>query len=71
MARLAAVVEYQNKSIRNVQSRIGEQLWETADGLGPVESMAKNLHRLQSINRYEKRITSLKKRVFRKMHLEI
>jgi hypothetical protein len=70
-ARLAAVVEYQNKSIRNVQSRIGEQLCEAADGRGPEESIAKNLRRLQSINRYERRITSLKKRVFRKMQREI
>jgi hypothetical protein len=70
-ARLAAVVEYQNKSIRNVQSRIGEQLSEAADGRGPEESMAKNLHRLQSIDRYEKRIASLKKRVLREMQRKI
>ena len=70
-ARLAAGVEYQNKSIRNVQSRIGEQLSEAADGRGPEESMAKNLHRLQSIDRYEKRIASLKKRVLREMQRKI
>jgi hypothetical protein len=70
-ARLAAVAEYKTKSIRNVQSRIGEQLCEAADGRGPEESIAKNLRRLQSINRYEKRITSFKKRVFRKMQREI
>lgn len=70
-ARLAAVAEYMTKSIRNVQSRIGEQLCEAADGRGPEESIAKNLRRLQSITRYEKRITSLKKRVFRKLQREI
>src|ERR1035437_7384649 len=70
-SRLAAVVEYQNKSIRNVQSRIGEQLSEAADGRGPAGSMAKNLHRLQSIDRYEKRIASLKKRVLREMQRKI
>jgi hypothetical protein len=70
-ARLAAVLEYKNKSIRNVQCQIEEQLCEAADGHGPEESMTDNLRRLQSIDRYEKRITSLKKRVFREMQREI
>jgi hypothetical protein len=70
-ARLAAVVEYQNKSIRKVQSKIGEQLSDAADGRGPEETLAKNLRRLQSIDRYEKRIASLKKRVLRKMQRKI
>ena len=70
-ARLAAVAEYQTKAIRNVQCRIGEQIFEAADGRGPEETLAKNLRRLQSIDRYEKRITSLKKRVLKTMQREI
>jgi hypothetical protein len=70
-SRLAAVAEYQTKAIRNVQCRIGEQILEAADGRGPEETLAKDLRRLQSIDRYEKRIASLKKGVFRKMQREI
>jgi hypothetical protein len=70
-ARLAAVAEYQTKSIRNVRSRMGEQIFEAVDGRGPEETLAKNLRRLQGIDRYEKRIASLKKRVFQKMQREI
>jgi len=70
-ARLAAVVEYQTKSIRSVRSRIGVQIFEAADGRGPVETLAENLRRLQSIDRYEKRMASLKKRVFQEMQREI
>ena len=70
-ARLAAVAEYQTKAIRNVRCRIGEQIFEAADGRGSEETLAKNLRRLQSIDRYEKRIASLKKRVFQKMQREI
>jgi hypothetical protein len=70
-SRLAAVVEYQAKSIRNARSRIGEQIFEAADGRGPEETLAKNLRKLQSIDRYEKRIASLKRRVFQKMQREI
>ena len=70
-ARLAAVAEYQTKAIRNVQCRIGEQIFEAADGRGPEETLAKNLRRLQSIDRYEKRIASLKKRELQKMQREI
>jgi hypothetical protein len=70
-ARLAAVAEYQTKAIRNVRCRIGEQMFEAADGRGSEETLVKNLRRLQSIDRYERRIDSLKKRVFQKMQLEI
>jgi hypothetical protein len=70
-SRLAAVAEFQTRSIRNVRSRIGEQLCEAAEGCGPDGSLAKNLINLQSIDRYEKRIASRKRRVFRQMHLEI
>jgi hypothetical protein len=70
-ARLAAVAEYQTKAIRNVRCRIGEQIFQAADGRGPEEPLAKNLRRLQSIDRYEKRIASLKKRALRKMHREV
>jgi hypothetical protein len=70
-SRLAAVAEYQAKSIRNVRSRIGEKIFEAADGLGPEETLAKTLRRLQSIDRYERRIASLKKRVFQKMQRKI
>src|SRR6266403_4639501 len=55
-ARLAAVAEYQTKAIRNVRCRIGEQ---------------KSLRRLESIDRYERRMGSLKKRAFQKMQREI
>src|SRR5258708_30150331 len=61
-ARLAAVAEYQTMAIRNVRSRMGEQIFEAADGCGPEETLAKTLRRLQSIDRYERRIASLKKR---------
>jgi len=70
-ARLAAVAEYQTKAIRTVRCRIGEQIFESADGRDSEETLAKNLRRLQSIDRYEKRIASLKKRVFQKMQREI
>jgi hypothetical protein len=70
-SRLAAVAEYQTKAIRNVRCRIGEQIFEAADGRGPEETLAKNLHRLQSIDRYEKRIASLKRRVLQKIQWEI
>jgi hypothetical protein len=70
-ARLAAVAEYQTKAIRNVRCRIGEQIFEAADGRGCEETLVKNLRRLQSIDRYEKRIASLKKRVFQTMQREI
>jgi len=69
-ARLAAVAEYQTKAIRNVRCRIGEQIFESADG-GSEETLAKTLRKLQNIDRYEKRIASLKKRVFQKMQWEI
>ena len=70
-ARLAAVAEYQTKAIQNVRCRIGEQIFESAGGCGSEETLAKTLRRLQSIDRYEKRIASLKKRVFQKMQREI
>src|SRR6266481_6797274 len=70
-ARLAAVAEYQTKAIRNVRCRIGEQMFEAADGCGSEETLAKTLRRLQSIDRYERRIDSLKKRVFPKMQREV
>ena len=70
-ARLAAVAVYQTKSIRNVRSRMGEQIFEAVDGCGPEEALAKSLRRLQSIDRYERRIDSLKKRAFQKMQREI
>ena len=70
-ARLAAVAEYQTKAIRNVRCRIGEQIFEAADVRGSEETLAKNLRRLQSIDRYERRMDSLKKRVFQKMKREI
>ena len=70
-SRLAAVAEYQTKAIRNVRCRIGEQIFEAADGRGPEETLAKNLRRLQSIDRYETRIASLKKRALRKMQREV
>ena len=37
-----------------------------ADVRDSEETLAKTLRKLQSIDRYEKRITSLKKRVFKK-----
>ena len=46
-------------------------MFEAADGRGSEETLVKNLRRLQSIDRYEKRIASLKKRVFQKMQREI
>jgi hypothetical protein len=70
-SRLAAVAEYQTKAIRNVQCRIGEQILEAADGRGSEETLAKNLRRLQSIDRYEKRMTSLKRRLFQEIQREI
>ena len=70
-ARLAALAEYQARSIRKVRSKIGEQLYESADGRGPEGSWAENLASLQSLDRYEKRIISLKRRVFRKMQFKI
>ena len=70
-SRLAAVAEYQTKAIRNVQCRIGEQILEAADGRGSEETLAKNLRRLQSIDRYEKRMSSLKRRIFKKIQREI
>jgi serine phosphatase RsbU (regulator of sigma subunit) len=70
-ARLAAVAEYQTKAIRNVRCRIGEQIFEAADVRGSEETLVKNLRRLQSIDRYERRIDSLKKKVFQKMQREI
>jgi hypothetical protein len=70
-SRLAAVAEYQTKAIRNVQCRIGEQILEAADGRGSEETLAKNLRRLQSIDRYEKRMSSLKRRLFQKIQREI
>jgi hypothetical protein len=45
---------------------MGEQIFEAVDGCGPEETLAKTLRKLQSIDRYEKRIASLKKRVFQK-----
>ena len=70
-ARLAAVAEYQTKAIRNARCRMGEQIFEAVDGCGPEEALAKSLRRLQSIDRYERRIDSLKKRVLKKMQREI
>jgi hypothetical protein len=70
-ARLAAVAEYQTTSIRTVRSRIAKLLCEAADGRSLEGSLAENLVRLQSIDRYEERIISRKKRVFRRMQREI
>jgi hypothetical protein len=70
-ARLAAIAEYQTRSIRNVRSRIVKQLCEGAVGRGPEGSLAKDLIRLQRIDRYEQRITSRKRRVFQHMQREI
>src|ERR1700682_336696 len=47
-ARLAAIAEYQSRSIRNVRSRIVKQLCEGV--VGPEGSFAKDLIRLQRIN---------------------
>ena len=55
------LAEYQTKAIRNVRCRIGEQIFEAADVRGSEETLAKNLRRLQSIDRYERRMDSLKK----------
>jgi hypothetical protein len=66
-----AVAEYQTRSIRTVRSRIGKLLCEAADSCDLEGSLAENLVRLQSIDRYEKRITSRKRKVFRQMQREI
>jgi hypothetical protein len=62
-ARLAAVAEYQSMVYRNARCRIGEQILEAAGGRSSEETLAQGLRRLHSIDRYEKRIASLKKRV--------
>jgi hypothetical protein len=67
MARVAALAEYKAGLVRKARSSIGEQICEAAEGGGPEKSLAENLVLLQSIDRYEKRIASLKKTVFWKM----
>ena len=65
--RLAAVAEFQARSIRIMRSIIGRRLCEGADSCTSDGSLVKDLMRLQSIDRYEKRVASRKKAVFRRM----
>jgi hypothetical protein len=66
-ARLLAVAEYETRSVHIVRSRLTERLLETSErGTGGASVLAA-LQRLQRIDRYEKRASSRKKRLFLQM----
>ena len=69
-ARLAAVAEYETRSVLKARSKIIEALRVAAhDGIDG--SLGNGLRELQSIDRYEKRASSRKKRVFRQLQREV
>jgi hypothetical protein len=63
-ARLAAVAEYEMRSALKMRSKMVEALNHAAES---GASLSDGLQALQRIDRYEKRASSLKKRLFRKM----
>jgi|SRR6478609_4833743 len=69
-ARLAAVAEYETRFVLKARSKIIEALHVAAHGCAGG-SVADGLRELQSIDRYEKRASSRKKRVFRQIQQEV
>jgi hypothetical protein len=70
-ARLAAVAEYETRFVLEARSKIIEALRVAAHGGFASGSFADGLRELQSIDRYEKRASSRKKRVFRQIQQEV
>ena len=68
-ARLAAVAEYEVKSVLTVRSKLVEQLRDAAEHAG--DTFLDGLQKLQRIDRYEKRASSRRKQVFRQIQQEI
>jgi hypothetical protein len=68
-ARLAAVAEYEVMSVLTVRSKLVEQLRDAAEHAG--DTFLDRLQNLQRIDRYEKRASSRRKRVFRQLQQEI
>ena len=70
-ARVAAVAEYETRSVLKARSKIIEGLRVAAHDGFSDGSLGNGLRELQSIDRYEKRASSRKKRVFRQLHQEV
>ena len=67
-ARVVAAAEYETNAVNAVRSKIAETLRDAAEN---CLSFTAELAMLQSIDRYEKRITSRKRKVLRQMQREI
>jgi hypothetical protein len=66
-ARLLAEAEYKTRSVVAVRSELIEKLREAAESDNASDSMLTGLHALQRIDRYEKRASSRKRRLFRQI----
>lgn len=66
-ARLLAVAEYRTRSVHTLRSRLTEKLLEAAERGSASASVLMSLQSLQRIDRYEKRASSRKKRLFLQM----
>jgi hypothetical protein len=70
-ARLVAVAEYETRSVLKARSKIIEALRVAAhDGIVDG-SLGNGLRELQSIDRYERRTSSRKKRAFRQLRRQV
>lgn len=70
-ARLVAVAEYETRFVLKVRGKIVEALRDAAHDGFAGRSFSDGLQELQSIDRYEKRASSRKKRVFRQIQQEV
>ena len=70
-ARLAAVAQYETRLVLKARSKIIEALRVAAHDGFAGGLVADGLRELQSIDRYEKRASSRKKRVFRQIQQEV
>lgn len=61
-AQLAAVAEYEVRSVLTVRSKFLEELRDSAQNAG--DALLEGMQKLDRIERYEKRATSRRKRVF-------
>jgi hypothetical protein len=70
-ARQAAAAEYKTNAVNAVRGKIAETLRDAAENGLCGLSFRAELATLQGIDRYEKRVFSRKRRVFRQMHRKV
>ena len=66
-ARLLAVAEHETRSVVTVRSKLTEKLCDAAERDNASGSILAGLRELQRIDRYEKRASSRKKRLFQQI----